>query len=117
MSEDGAFHILGCRLSNPVDLPAVPHPVQPDFLPDNVVPNPVGPDLQAPLTYSLSLELLNLGGQAGWIRLEASDRVEDFLLTRLGEVVEIALETWGQANRRRAGISQPARRADKRFFR
>jgi len=59
----------------------VAHPVENNFLPEDVVADPVGPHLQAPLAHPLAFELLDLGRGTSGIRFEAPDAVEDLLLT------------------------------------
>jgi len=94
--------------SLPVDVLPVPCPIEHNVLAHYVIPDSIGPDLQAVLANALALELLDLGRRTERVGLKALQGVEDLLLGGRREIIEVALEARGEPNSK-AGwhVSQP----------
>ena len=72
--------------------------VKNDLSADHIVADPVGPDLQPPLTDTFPLELFYFRRWSVRVCFEAFDLIENFRLDWSGKVFQISLEARRQAN-------------------
>jgi hypothetical protein len=79
-----------------VDLLAVPHAVEGNFVAEHIVPHAVRPDLEAPLADALPFELLDLWWRAERVGLQTLDSFQDSFLGGNGKSLEVPLKAGSQ---------------------